>query len=236
MVSLEYSPDYNKNFGCNSNNLINGNRIFNQWTGIHTDCSAYQQQLDLSTAPLKYYVNSLDTIDGTNDPNLSFTPIGNAQVQNISNVYDRPIPSHLNNLPSIYTLPYNTTPNLGQSSNINVLDTARDLELKVGLELRNKSTDLSAFRFPMPNELSVNAEVVQNAGQYFGKDSDGNRVLSNRLNQDINGLNSQQSIASSGHGVVWPDYGGHLIGIDTRNMITNFYNGPFKSDCNTEKN
>ena len=30
MVSLEYSPDYNKNFGCNSNNLINGNRIFNQ--------------------------------------------------------------------------------------------------------------------------------------------------------------------------------------------------------------
>ena len=52
--------------------------------------------------------------------------------------------------------------------------------------------------------------------------------------EKISGLNEQQSIISSGTGVVWPDYSGHQIGADSRAMLLNYQNGPFAT--NSQKN
>lgn len=120
----------------NANPMINGERVFNQWTGKETDTCEYKQLLNLATKPMKYYVNSLNNISGiSNDNNqdenfLSFTPIGNAACVNIPNFYDRAIPSRLNSLSSIYTLPYSTSPDLQMTNNTSRLDTDVDLNLK----------------------------------------------------------------------------------------------------------
>ena len=84
-MDVEYS-NINNIIGENSKNLVNDSRTFNQWTGKHTDSCEYKQLLNLSTKPMQYYVNSLNNISGTNDPYLSFTPIGNAKGEYISKI------------------------------------------------------------------------------------------------------------------------------------------------------
>ena len=45
-----------------------------------------------------------------------FTPIGNLKSYNVANMYDRPEPTRLRDLPELYTVPYNTTPFLGNNT------------------------------------------------------------------------------------------------------------------------
>jgi len=233
MTEIEYSQNSNDFYSESSEHMINGNQVFNQWTGISVDPCSYKQQLNLSTKPLRYYVNSLNNPSGTNNPNLAITPVGNMQVEHIRNTLDRPIPSTLQRTSGTYTLPYQTSPFLGSNNNVNTLDTDADLTLKTGLNLRHmrSGNDFSDRQFPHYGDIH-RADIestVQNAGQTFGIGSDGNRVLSNRLNQDIAGLNEQQSIISSGIGVVWPDVSGQLCGSDTYNMSLNIQSGPYKT-------
>ncbi len=231
MTTVEYTSTPNDFFGDNSLNFINNRRNFNQWTDNHSDPCEYKQLLNLATKPMEYYVNSLNNPEGTNNPNLAFTPVGNAQVENISNIYERPIPSTLQRTSATYTLPYLTSPNLGMQTVTNPLATDEDLILKTGLTLRNTLNDLSSFKFPSFNDILIDdiGPLVQNAGQFFGLNDKGERILSNSYNDKVPGLNEQQSIMSSGTGVVWPDYSGHQIGADSRQMLLNYQTGPFKN-------
>jgi len=230
MTTIEYTNAQNDFFGDNSLNFINDRRTFNQWTDNHSDPCEYKQLMNLATKPMEYYVNSLNNTEGTSNPNLAFTPIGNAQVENVSNVFDRPIPSTLQRTSATYTLPYNTSPNLGMQNVANPLATDDDITLKAGLTLRNRLNDLSSHTFPTFSSILSKSmgPLVQNAGQYFGLDVNGKRVLSNSVSETISGLNEQQSIISSGTGVVWPDYSGHQCGADSRAMLLNYQTGPFK--------
>ena len=115
-----YTDSLNNFLAENSENFVNGDRTFNQWTGKFTDSCEYKQRLNLATKPMEYYVNSLNNISGVKEEVISFTPIGNAAQQNIANVFDRPIPSTLQTS-SVYTLPYLTSPNLQATNNINTL-------------------------------------------------------------------------------------------------------------------
>jgi hypothetical protein len=72
--------------------------------------------LDAASKKLRYYNQ-----DQIRDPyaqisNSGFTPIGNLKTYGVANMYDRPEPTQLRDLPEIYTVPYNTTPFLGNNT------------------------------------------------------------------------------------------------------------------------
>jgi hypothetical protein len=59
--------------------------------------------------------------DAIRDPyaqisNSGFTPVGNLKTYGVANMYDRPEPTNLRDLPELYTVPYNTTPFLGNNT------------------------------------------------------------------------------------------------------------------------
>lgn len=69
--------------------------------------------IDATSKKLRFYNQ-----DPIRDPyaqisNSGFTPIGNLKTYGVANMYDRPEPTQLRDLPEIYTVPYNTTPFLG---------------------------------------------------------------------------------------------------------------------------
>ena len=232
-----YTDSLNNFLAENSGNFVNGDRTFNQWTGKFTDSCEYKQRLNLATKPMEYYVNSLNNISGvdnnnikeqfSNDENnfLSFTPIGNAAQQNISNIFDRPIPSTLQTTSSVYTLPYLTSPNLQATNNINTLDTDTDLMLKTGLGLRNKNNraELTAKQFPNYGDIHA-AEfeaTVQNTGKYYPDMP---------INKNIPGLNVAINYDNGSQGIgILPLGGPRQFGMSTRNAMINLFNGPFQT-------
>ena len=189
-VTNNFTNKHNNDWASISKELVNGNRVFNQWTGINSDSCEYKQQLNLATKPMEYYVNSLNNISGLpqNEDFLAFTPIGNSRVYDIPNMYDRPIPSTLQRTSSIYTPKYATSPFLGASNNINILDTDNDLTLKAGLTLRstNNQADLSSKKWPTFADISSPSVDVayQNFGQFQPES------LPKSENSSIPGLNS----------------------------------------------
>ena len=48
--------------------------------------------------------------------NSGFTPVGNLKTYGVANMYDRSEPTQLRDLPELYTIPYNTTPFLGNNT------------------------------------------------------------------------------------------------------------------------
>lgn len=231
-AELDYS--YNNNFtndldnflAENSENFVNGDRLFNQWTGKQTDSCEYKQLLNLATKPMEYYVNSLNNISGldNNEKFLSFTPVGNAQNVHIPNMYDRPVPSTLQTTSSIYTLPYSTSPNLQMANNINTLNTDLDLTLKTGLGLRQKNNQafLSSHMWPSYGDISsaALAVTVQNFGQHGNLPNDMKVV-----NKDIPGLNHMPSGVEEGR---MNDASRNFI--PTRVLNKNYNNGPFQTN------
>jgi hypothetical protein len=72
--------------------------------------------IDAGSKKLRYYNQ-----DQIKDPynqlqNSGFTPIGNLKTYGVANMYDRPEPTNLRDLPELYTVPYNTTPFLGTNT------------------------------------------------------------------------------------------------------------------------
>jgi hypothetical protein len=240
MVTTDYSSNNNYTgeleqfLAENTNQMINGERVFNQWTGKETDACEYKNLLNLATKPMEYYVNSLNNISGIHEDNnqndnfLSFTPIGYAAHVNIPNFLDRAIPSHLNNISSVYTLPYLTSPNLQMANNINILDTDNDLILKTGLHLRPKNNKAHLSSKKLPHFGDIHATelnlTVQNAGQNADKS------VSNKIQTDIPGLRNSYDYKSSQNGIGINALGGVLgFGVPTRVALSNLYNGPSMS-------
>ena len=72
--------------------------------------------IDAASKKLRYYNQ-----DQIKDPyaqisNSGFTPVGNLKTYGVANMYDRPEPTKLRDLPELYTVPYNTTPFLGTNT------------------------------------------------------------------------------------------------------------------------
>ena len=194
-----HTNELNNFLAENSENFVNGGRLLNQWTRTHTDNCDYQQQLRLSTQPLKYFVNSLNNISGvktqgvddygngstrenfanvngnTNENSngsdyLSFTPIGNASQVNIRSEFERPIPSTLSrSAGSVFTIPYATSPNLGMTSNVNNFRTDEDLTLKTGLGLRSRNNQAQLSSMEWPTYGDIHARDIEVTHQNAGQ-------------------------------------------------------------------
>jgi len=72
--------------------------------------------IDATSKKLRFYNQ-----DSIRDPyaqisNAGFTPVGNLKTYGVANMYDRPEPTQLRDLPELYTVPYSTTPFLGNNT------------------------------------------------------------------------------------------------------------------------
>ena len=72
--------------------------------------------IDAASKKIRFYNQ-----DSIRDPyaqisNSGFTPVGNLKTYGVANMYDRPEPTKLRDLPELYTVPYNTTPFLGTNT------------------------------------------------------------------------------------------------------------------------
>ena len=219
-TKFNYSNDFYEKQSNNSMNIINKERGFDTWTGIYNDPASTENSYKLSTKPMKYYVNSLNTKDGTENRDLSYTSVGQAQFSAIANVYDRAIPSNLNRgTSSTYTFPHSTSAFLGSTNNISHVNTDTDLNLKTGLNIRAKRSenDISSIQYPHYGDISVKEKIVQNAGQFWDNSK------SNKINDRILGLNESMSTQSQGPGGNY-SLGPHQCGISTRNAMINYQN------------
>ena len=219
-TKFNYSNDFYNKQAENSMNIINDDRQFNTWTNIHNDPASTNNSYKISTKPIKYYVNSLNTKAGTENQDLNFTIVGNAQFSAVANIYDRAIPSNLSRgVSSTYTFPHSTGAFLGSTNNISHVNTDTDLNLKTGLNIRPKRSenDLSDIKYPHYGDVSVKASIVQNAGQFWDNSK------SNKINNGILGLNESMNIESQGKGGNY-SLGPHQCGISSRNAMINYQN------------
>jgi len=69
--------------------------------------------MDRTAQKLKYYLNNTIKDPYEQISQNGFTPLGNLKTYGVANLYDRPEPTQLNDLPELYTVPYATTPYLG---------------------------------------------------------------------------------------------------------------------------
>jgi len=72
--------------------------------------------IDAASKKMRFYNQ-----DQIKDPysqiqNSGFTPVGNLKTYGVANMYDRPEPTNLRDLPELYTIPYSTTPFLGTNT------------------------------------------------------------------------------------------------------------------------
>jgi hypothetical protein len=95
--------------------------------------------INAASKKLRYYEQ--DTIKDPYEQisNSGFTPVGNLKTYGVANMYDRSEPTKLRDLPELYTVPYNTTPFLGQNApSIKYVDISSD-ELRYPVFLNKKS-------------------------------------------------------------------------------------------------
>jgi hypothetical protein len=72
--------------------------------------------IDAASKKLRYYDQNAIRDPYAQISNSGFTPVGNLKTYGVANMYDRPEPTHLRELPDVYTVPYTTTPFLGNNT------------------------------------------------------------------------------------------------------------------------
>jgi len=110
--------------------------------------------IDAGTKKLKYFNQ-----DPIRDPyaqisNSGFTPVGNLKTYGVANMYDRPEPTRLKDLPELYSVPYNTTPFLGNNTT----------------SIKYVDTDSNILRYPLTHgkkAVTSISQVVTHPQQVF---------------------------------------------------------------------
>ena len=166
------------------------------------------QVVDAASKKLRYYAQ-----DPVRDPyaqisNSGFTPVGNLKTYGVANMYDRPEPTKLRDLPELYTIPYNTTPFLGtNTTSIKYVD---DDSTKLRYDVfqnRKSAIDVSqVVSYPQqafvvnpgvsPSlnnfyEQATTINLLGNQDQQFPNNLDPSRI---KLGQMNNGLNNTRFI------------------------------------------
>jgi len=69
----------------------------------------------VASKKLRYYEQNEIKDPYAQVSSAGFTPVGNLKTYGVANMYDRSEPTQLRDLPEVYTVPYSTTPFLGQN-------------------------------------------------------------------------------------------------------------------------
>ena len=78
--------------------------------------SASPGTMNAASKKLRYYDQDLIRDPYAQISNSGFTPVGNLKTYGVANMYDRSEPTNLRDLRELYTVPYKTTPFLGQNA------------------------------------------------------------------------------------------------------------------------
>jgi hypothetical protein len=187
----------------------NNERAFNQLTSHKYDVCEYSNSLRISSKPMKYYVNQYNSPQSNSFS--EFTSIGNQQVWNVQNEYDHPLPTRLNELPQVYVLPYNTTPNLGLvAPSMQYSDTASNLRISQDVRPKKSVVGLAEIDYAQFNP-GVDANTVQNAG------GNGGAFQNNAQGIDRDGFYDYRV----SNNVLWMNSSTPLGGLSSRNEMHN---------------
>jgi len=80
------------------------------------DFSQDSPSMNAASKKMKYYNQEAVKDPYAQISNSGFTPIGNLKSYNVANMYDRPEPTNLRDLREVYTVPYSTSPFLGNNT------------------------------------------------------------------------------------------------------------------------
>jgi hypothetical protein len=72
--------------------------------------------VDAASKKLRYYEQNQIKDPYAQISDAGFTPVGNLKTYGVANLYDRSEPTNLRDLRELYTVPYSTTPFLGQNA------------------------------------------------------------------------------------------------------------------------
>lgn len=228
-----------------TNRVSNDGRAFGQWTRVKGDLCAFENHNRLANLPFQYTANVVTTPQiRANDPIQTFTEIGNMKQYNVRNMDERPKPTQLNPLPSVYNIPYATSPFLGAAHEAREfvddgtkLQTAAPNSLLRPLRSGNDLTGIIGDYWHLP---SVDGRTVQNAGQYTDEGQtmglrsgkvehmsrvDGNTIEFKTLLGPMNGNGTQNEITlwnpNGDNNVIWANSAYPWGGMSSRNMAHN---------------
>lgn len=183
---------------------------FNQWTRIFDDNCEEENRLKISSKPMKYYVNQINSPQ--DDQFMEFTVIGNQKQYNVRNEFERAIPTRLNPIYPTPVNPYLTTPFLGASNpSRTYVDTSDSLRISRTNAVREKKSIVGLSEQNFNRFDFVDEKTVQNAGQFGGKLQ--NMGVRNDGYYDYTG---DENHVIMGNGAV------PYFGISTRNLLRNF--------------
>jgi hypothetical protein len=164
--------------------------------------------VDAASKPLRFYAQEPIKDPYQQISNSGFTPIGNLKTYGVANLYDRPEPTRLRDLPELYTVPYNTTPFLGtNTTSIKYVDNdSMNLRSPVFQNTKSAKTVTEVTFFPhqvfIPNpgvsqqlntfyEQATTINLLGKDDQRFESSIDPQKI---RLGQRNNGLDSSRFI------------------------------------------
>jgi hypothetical protein len=131
------------------------------------------------TQKLKFYTQPVDKIK---DPyaqisNSGFTVVGNNKTYAVANLYDRPEPTRLNDIRDVYTVPYNTTPFLGNNVTIRKNIDVDSVVLRPPVNFNKKSAiDISQVTIHPQKLYSNNPDVSDEMNNFYNE--------ANTINED----------------------------------------------------
>ena len=164
--------------------------------------------VDAASKKLRYYEQNQIKDPYAQISSAGFTPVGNLKTYGVANMYDRSEPTNLRDLPELYTVPYNTTPFLGQNApSIKYIDEdSTNLRSPVFLNRKTAKTVTEVTFYPEQvflknnqvseklNNFYEQATTINLLGkddQTFSKDLDPKKI---RLGQKNDGLNSSRFV------------------------------------------
>ena len=166
MEQVEYMDgSYNSNRDYTNthtrNKTMDVEQKFNQFANLHSDQCYVENQMRISTKPVKYYTNPItfNNFEDTCDP---FPMIGNQKVYNIRNEFERSMPTNLRSLPSVYSTKYTTSPFLGnQSVAREDVDVYSEVVVPKYMDYKRTNNDFSSVDYTNYTWDYIDSDLIQ---------------------------------------------------------------------------
>jgi hypothetical protein len=132
------------------------------------DYSSNSPIVDAASKKLRYYNQNRIQDPYAQISNSGFTPVGNLKTYGVANMYDRSEPTNLRDLPEVYTVPYNTTPFLGNNTtSIKYVDTdSNNLRYNV-FQNRKSVTGTSQVTLHPAQAFTLNPNVSPELNNFY---------------------------------------------------------------------
>lgn len=124
--------------------------------------------IEAGSKKLRYYDQNSIKDPYAQISNSGFTPIGNLKTYGVANMYDRSEPTNLRDLPEVYTVPYSTTPFLGNTTtSIKYIDDDSTILRYPVFQNRKSATGTSQVTIHPQQVFSSNPNVSREMNTFY---------------------------------------------------------------------